>query len=222
MKSIIFRVVLIPLGLFYKFLWLIKEGTRDIHNYFRFKSAKIDMGTCIDKLSVVEPNVHILSNGTINNSKVSSYSYIGKNCIVQNTNIGKFCSIANDVIIGLGKHPLNLISTSTLFYKRQNTLNIELIEKDIEFSEYEQINIMNDVWIGARALIMDGVTIGNGAVIASNCVVTHNVPDYAIVAGVPAKIIKYRFSEEKIKQLLIEKWWDKNIEEIKYIMRNYN
>jgi serine acetyltransferase len=76
------------------------------------------------------------------------------------------------------------------------------------FDEKKPIHIGHDVWIGARVFIRDGVKIGNGAVVAAGSVVVKDVPDYAIVGGVPAKIIRYRFSEEMIAELLNLKWWE--------------
>jgi len=73
---------------------------------------------------------------------------------------------------------------------------------------YQKVIIENDVWIGANSVIMPGVKVGNGAIIGANAVVTKDVPDYAIVGGVPAKIIKYRFDEKTISSLLELKWWD--------------
>jgi acetyltransferase-like isoleucine patch superfamily enzyme len=220
--SITIRIISLPYGLIVKLWNLTKEGARDFQNQIRFKGAKIDTGSCINERSKIAPNTHILSNCIINNSIIAPYTYVGKNCLIQNTNIGKFCSIANDVFIGLGKHPTYLISTSTLFYRTKNTLDLKLIEKDIDFDEYGQINIGNDVWIGARAILMDGVTVGNGAIIAANSVVTKDIPPYAIVGGVPAKVIKYRFPDNKIEELQRSAWWNCSFEEIKQKLKEPN
>lgn len=211
----VIRVLGMPFGLIFKLWCLAKEGSRDINNHLRFKGAQIDAGCCINEKTEIEPNTHVLNNCIINFSKIGSYSYIGRYCIIQNTTIGKYCSIANDVFIGLGKHPTDLISTSPLFYRKRNTLKLQLVEKDFDFEEYANISIGNDVWIGTRAIIMDGLKIGTGAIIAANSVVTKDVPPYAIVAGVPAKIIKYRFQENKIDELLTSEWWNWSLKEIK-------
>lgn len=209
------RIFLLPFGFIKTAVELANEGARDIENKIRFKKAIIEKGCSFDSKSIIHPNVHLLSNCIINNSEIHSYTYLGKNCLVQNTSLGKFCSIANDVLIGLGNHPLDLLSTSPLFYRRNNPLQIRLIKKDLEIVEYKPISIGNDVWIGARSIIMDGISIGHGAVIAANSVVTKDVPPYAVVGGVPAKIIKYRFSDVKIQELLHQKWWMWDLEKIK-------
>jgi acetyltransferase-like isoleucine patch superfamily enzyme len=209
------RIVLLPFGLIKKLLEVANEGARDIENKLRFKNAIIDKGCSFDSKSKLHPNVHVLENCIINNSEINSYTYLGKNCLVQNTTIGKFCSIANEVLIGLGAHPIDNFSTSPLFYRKKNTFNINLIDKDLDFVEYKKTTIKNDVWIGARVIILDGVTIGNGAIIASGSVVTKDVVDYTIVAGVPAKVIKNRVTDSKIKELLELKWWEWDLEKIK-------
>lgn len=216
------RSFFLPVGLAKKLIVLAKEGARDIHNQVRYKGSEIDAGCCINENTVIAPHTHILNNCIINNSQIASYSYIGKNCLVQNTNIGKFCSIANDVFIGLGKHPTDLTSTSTLFYRKNNTLRLQLVEEDNDFKEYARISIGHDVWIGARAIILDGITVGNGAIIAANSVVTKDVPPYSIVGGIPAKIIKYRFHEAKIEKLQQLEWWDWSFEEIKLKINELN
>ena len=122
--------------------------------------------------------------------------------------IGKFCSIAPNVNIGPIEHPLKYSSTYPM-----STFGF------LPEQEYLPVKIGNDVWIGINAVILKGVTIGDGAVIASGAVVTKDVLPYTIVGGVPAKIIRFRFSEEIISELLRIKWWNWNTEKIK---RNKN
>lgn len=208
------RIFLLPFGFIKKVVESANEGARDLENKIRFKNTIIDKGCCIDDQSILHPNVHLFENCIINKSEIGSYSYLGKDCLVQNTSIGKFCSIANDVLIGLGNHPLDLLSTSPLFYRLHNPLQIKLIKEDLDIIEYRSITIGNDVWIGTRSIIMDGVSIGHGAVVAANSVVTKDIPPFAIVGGVPAKIIKYRFEEKKIAEVIESKWWEKELQEI--------
>ncbi|MDI1305150.1 MAG: hypothetical protein PSX42_09955, partial [bacterium] len=131
------RIFLLPFGLIKKLVEIANEGSRDIENKMRFKDAIVDKGCCINEKSKIHSNVHLLENCIINNSVINSYTYLGKNCLVQNTTIGKFCSIANDVLIGLGNHPLDLLSTSPVFYRRNNPLQIHLIKKDLDILEYK-------------------------------------------------------------------------------------
>ena len=158
--------------------------------------------------TILGKNNIIYDNSLIVNSRINDYTYIRGNNKIQNATIGKFCSIGPEVCIGLGIHPTNLKSTYPGFYTRSEYYRVEKLY-DFDGEEYKQVEIGNDVWIGARATILDGVKIGDGAVIAAGAVVTKEVPPYAIVGGVPAKVIKYRFSESRIKELLDEKWWDK-------------
>jgi len=132
--------------------------------------------------------------------------------------IGKYCSIADGVEIMLGgEHNYKCATTfpfktlSKEFFRQTNTCIDNL---PIDRRSKGDVIIGNDVWIGRKALILSGVKIGDGAIIGASSVVTKDVPDYAIVAGNPAKIIKYRFSKEKIMFLLNEKWWDWDISKI--------
>jgi acetyltransferase-like isoleucine patch superfamily enzyme len=145
-------------------------------------------------------------------SQIGNYTRINSNSHLLRTTVGNFCAIGKNSIIGLGRHPLNYASTHSIFYKK-NTMRNDWF-KTIEFEEGLRINIGNDVWIGVNNIIMDGVTIGDGAVIAAGAVVTKDIPPYAIAGGVPAKVIKYRFSEDVIAFLLELKWWNFTDEEI--------
>ena len=215
----IIRSFLLPIGLIFKLYELAVEGARDIQNKFRFKTSIIDRNCCINLTSKIATHCHILENTLILNSIINSYSYVGKNSVVQNAIIGSFCSIANDVFIGLGSHPTNYFTTSPLFYRVTNTFQLNLVDENLKFSEYLPIEIGNDVWIGARAIIMDGVKIEDGAIIAAGAVVTRNVPPYAIVGGVPAKVIRYRFEPEKIERLIKLQWWKWPLSELKKRLR---
>jgi len=148
--------------------------------------------------------------------QLGDFSYVARNTLIQYATIGKFCSIGPNVSIGLGVHPSStFVSSHPLFYstnKQAGGLNI--VEKDL-FNEYEHTHIGNDVWIGANAIIKSGLKIGDGAIIASGAVVTKDVAPYSIVGGVPAKHLKFRFSDQQISFLNSLKWWDKDLEWLK-------
>lgn len=149
----------------------------------------------------------------ITNSSVDAYSYISYSCKINNTTIGKFCSIAQNVKMGLGKHPTNFISTSPIFYAPKNPLYLKICLHQ-RFEEYTRIIIGNDVWIGANSVILDGIKIADGAIIGANSIVTKDVEPYSIIGGVPAKEIRKRFGPEIIENLLLLKWWDYSLQKL--------
>ena len=123
--------------------------------------------------------------------------------------IGQFCSIARNVSMQVSNHVMNHVTTYPIFknvFKEENTG---------EFVSKGDIIIGNDVWIGAHALILSGTKINDGAIIAANSVVTGEIPAYAVAAGSPAKVLKYRFSNEVINDLKEKQWWNWPIEKIK-------
>lgn len=170
--------------------------------------------------SKVSEYAAVLKNVRFYNSSVSDYSYIGRNSLIQKTKIGKFCSISENCNIGMPSHPLDYMSTSPVFLSDSNCLGINLAS--LPYDSMKETKIKNDVWIGEGVKIKSGLTVGNGAVIGAGSVVTHNVPDYAIVAGVPAKIIKYRFDEKTRHELLNSKWWDLKQKKMNEFLNRFN
>ena len=130
--------------------------------------------------------------------------------------IGRYCSFAENVYIYNANHPLSFKSTHPFFY------NPSLGYVETEHISRRSIVIGNDVWIGQNAIILASVTnIGDGAVIGAGTVVTKNVPDFAVVVGNPGKVIKYRFTEETIRKLKQERWWDKDIEDLQAKLEDF-
>ncbi len=141
-------------------------------------------------------------------SEIGEYTYIGYNCFITRSNVGRYCSIANNVSIGLGEHDVSRISTNSLFYE----------------SPYEELTqldciIEDDVWIGVDSIIRRGVKIGFGAVIGANSFVNKDVPPFTIVAGNPAKIIGSRFNEAQQLMILESKWWQASLEDAQEILK---
>jgi acetyltransferase-like isoleucine patch superfamily enzyme len=148
-------------------------------------------------------------------ASVGRYSYIANGAALANIQIGSFCSIGPGAKNHLGNHPAHtFVSTSPVFYSPNAP--VPSFVKTEKFPAYGgRVTIGHDVWIGAEVMIMDGVTIGNGAVVAARAVVTRDVPPYAIVGGVPARLIRYRFDEETVEKLESLQWWERSLDWLK-------
>lgn len=155
----------------------------------------------IDQTSTIYPGCNIV------HTKMDRCSYIGHDSTIINTTIGSFCSISDNVFIGGAEHPTNWVSMSPVFEQvKHSGAKKHYSQKVLPTSKMTVIG--NDVWIGHAAIIKAGVTIGNGAVVAAGAVVTKDVEPYSIVAGVPATVRKYRFSEELINAFDRVQWWN--------------
>ena len=151
---------------------------------------------------------------------IGKYSYSGKDIEIVNskqTKIGKFCSIGLRVKIGHGEHPIHFLSTSPYLCLDRLGFKTDKTNSHNEYEILPAVEIGNDVWIGDDVFIKNGIKIGDGAVIGAKSLVTHDVEPYAIVAGSPAKVLRYRFNHEIINQLLKLKWWDLEDDIIKQI-----
>lgn len=168
----------------------------------------------------ISDKVNLVLPYDLRNVKVDDYSYISRNGYINNTDIGKFCSIGPNFCCGLGVHPVNGISTSPMFYSTAKQNGYSLVNEN-KITESKKINIGNDVFIGANVTVLDGVTIGDGAVIGAGAVVTKDILPYAIAVGVPAKIVKYRFDNNQINRLSRIEWWNFETDKLKEIESNF-
>jgi len=165
------------------------------------------------KDSLIHKTSKIEAGSQIVNTKMDKHSFCGYDCEISNCEIGSFTSIANGVVIGGGMHPIHWVGMSPVFYEGRDSVKA----KFSKFMRDEVKTTLNghDVWIGRNALIKQGVTIGNGAVVGMGSVVTKDVAPYAIVGGNPAKLIRYRFYDEIIEKLIASKWWELPENELK-------
>lgn len=192
------------------------------------KDVQIGTWGCFQTVEMEAPIY--LGNCQIDTGKIGAFTTINQravrhetnNCVIECQKIGRFCMIAHAVHIGLINHPTDMLSGNILFrygdekaawadafrLERDVVNERKIKEIYIEKSKKELPVIGNDVWIGYNATILNGVTIGDGAIIGAGSVVTEDVPPYAIVGGNPAKLIRFRFNQEIIERLTRSAWWD--------------
>jgi phosphonate metabolism protein (transferase hexapeptide repeat family) len=140
---------------------------------------------------------------------MDDYSYVVNDTDIAYASIGKFCSIASHVRINPGDHPMERVSQSHFTYRASAYFEDASDEADLFARRRSKlVTIGHDVWIGHGAIILSGRTIGAGAVIGAGAIVTKDVPDYSIVVGNPARVLRMRFSESAITALRNLQWWD--------------
>ncbi|MGM9679879.1 MAG: CatB-related O-acetyltransferase [Eubacteriales bacterium] len=187
---------------------------------FKKKECSVSVTACIGENVRLEGNNSVGERAVLENTEIGYGSYIGDHADLTGCRIGRFCSIGPDVKRIKGTHPLNFVSTHPAFYRANHPCGFSFVSQDkapdYRFAcEGVHIVIGSDVWIGTGAFLIDGIRIGNGAVILAGAVVTKDVPDYAVVGGVPAKVLRSRFDEETVRRLQKIGWWDKGIDWIK-------
>lgn len=187
----------------------IRSGLLRRENRRRFPGVQFDGDVHVTN-SRIEAPAQLQDGVWVTNAAIGAYTYVTRGCYINDASIGRFCSIACDVWVGTGVHPSRgYASTHPAFHLAAGPLPYSFVDRD-RFGAYERTTVGNDVWIGLRAIVLGGVTVGDGAIIGASALVTKDVPPYAVVGGVPARILRYRFDETTIAGLQRLKWWDKD------------
>jgi acetyltransferase-like isoleucine patch superfamily enzyme len=172
--------------------------------FFKFDPSQID------HLSAESPSAgaHCVFSG---NCTIGAFSYVGAGSAVWGTDIGRYCSIAGDVTIGPTEHPTDRLTTHLLAFGGTGPFSgaaeFEAAQRVTPPWKNRRTTIGNDVWIGTHVTVRRGVTIGDGAVVGAGAVVTKDVAPFAVVGGVPAQVIRWRFERELIDRVLALQWW---------------
>jgi virginiamycin A acetyltransferase len=164
-------------------------------------SGDVSVSATLGFKTWIDPSV-VIFGGVI----IGDYTSVNKNTLIESGTIGKFCSIAANVSIGMAEHPMQHLCTHVATYD-EPFFGLITSGKHTPHRKSEPV-LGNDVWIARGATVLRGVTIGDGAVVAADSVVTKDVPPYAVVAGNPARVVRYRFEESIIESLASMRWWD--------------
>ena len=187
------------------------------------KNCKINSSSNFEGANCIYNNVEIIS------CDIGYGTYIANNSKLSYSKVGKYCAIGENVRSYIGIHPINqFLSIHPAFYSLNMQSKFTFVKSQL-FEEHKFIDINNkyvcqignDVWIGNNVTILDGIVIGDGAIIAAGALITKNVEPYTVVGGIPAKIIKKRFSSEQINKLISIKWWDWDFNKLSEIAQNY-
>ncbi|MDO9056574.1 MAG: CatB-related O-acetyltransferase [Sulfuricurvum sp.] len=186
----------------------IKKAIRLWQLRRRFPMSTIHTGSIADFSSILGSYSVLFPDTILIHSSLGRYTYVQSGSVINNAQIGPFCSIAANVHIGLASHPIDGVSSSPVFYDPSQPLPRFLTSSSHYTDNSPTTTVQADVWIGQGAMIKAGLTIGVGAVIGAGALVTRDVEAYSVVGGIPANEIKKRFDNESIQKLLNSKWWE--------------
>jgi phosphonate metabolism protein (transferase hexapeptide repeat family) len=174
-----------------------RDGEPLVHSSALLRNAKLGRFT------------EIKERVAFSDSELGDYSYVERQAEAIYARIGKFCAIASNARINALEHPIERVSQHKMTYRaNEYFLGAKLDGGFRDLRQSKLVDIGHDAWVGHGAVIMPGIRIGHGAVVAAGAVVTHDVAPYAIVAGVPAKFLKWRFEEKISERIISLGWWD--------------
>jgi acetyltransferase-like isoleucine patch superfamily enzyme len=204
------------MSLFRTLKHLAPSGLRELRRErtWRNRHGLVDLGETtprwISPTSKFGRNCRINGRVQVVDSTVGDWSYLEMDVRLMGASIGRFSAIGPGAHVGLPGHPVaGNVSMHPIFYQHRPDWGYDLVAAD-RHDDLQPTVVGSDVWVGAAALILDGVTIGDGAVIGAGAVVTHDVPPYAVVAGTPARVLRTRFDDDTIEWLLELRWWDRS------------
>ncbi len=174
-----------------------RDGTPRVHSSSLLRDTKLGQFTDVAERVVLAE------------CEVGDFTYIERHVEAIYTTIGKFCAIAANARLNALNHPMDRISQHKITYRPNEYFVHAKVDKAFrEQRQQARVTIGNDVWIGHGAIVLPGISIGHGAVVAAGAVVTKDVDPYAIVAGVAARRIKWRFEKSIRERIIALAWWD--------------
>lgn len=194
------------------------------------QGVRAERSAYCDRESVFEGRNALAGGVRVIRSQVGLGTYLAERAFLSDTRIGRFSSVGPQVVTVIGTHPTTgFVSTHPAFFSTRQQAGFSFVERDRfeefgvrRFAGYRLVEIGSDVWLGQGALILQGVKVGHGAVVAAGSVVTKDVPPYAIVGGVPARVLRYRFDEDTVARLLATAWWQRDFAEIARLAPHFN
>lgn len=170
-------------------------------------TCRLYPGATVDRSSRLGKHNVLFYGATLIDSSLGNHTFVQRDSRITHADVGRFCSIASGVRVGLGRHPMHFVSTHPAFYSRSQPVALSFAAEEA-FDPIRRTTIGHDVWIGENVMVVDGISIGTGAVIGAGSVVTRDVAPYAVVAGVPARVLRFRFDDGTVGRLLQSAWWD--------------